>query len=408
MRHGNRRSLVDGRREANRMLPQYLASALPSTWEGFESAADWTPGPGATVNNDTVNVKQGAQSMNIAGNGTNIYMQRTVSWNIPADCKWVFLWIYVADATKLNSVVLFLSSRADFAYYAQSPSITNLTNGWNFIRSDISAWSIIGPITMLSTMIRFRVRMSSSAETNISVDDLQIGLVTQPAVLLAFDDGWDSSYLQGFAYANPRGIRATEYTISSTVGNAGIVTTAQLQEMARGGWDIANHSSNNTDFTTLTQGEIETNLSTCATALEAIGIGDSRLHVAYPSGGYDADTFAAMTATGMLTGRTTVANIFTIWEIEHANKWYELPIYTLNSVNNINAAISQVDIAIAKGAVLIFLLHKLAVAADAMTWPISSWQTLTNYLVNRNVPTLTITELYALRDGPVSIRNYRP
>ena len=407
MRHGNRRSLVDGRREANRMLPQYLASALPSTWEGFESAADWTPGPGATVTNDAVNVKQGAQSVNIAGNGTNIYMQRAVNWNIPADCKWGFFWVYVADATKLNSVILFLATRVDFLYYLQSPEITGLVNGWNFVRSDLSAWSAIGPVSMASTMVILRVRMSTSADTNISVDDFQLGLVTQPAVVLTFDDGWDSSYLQGFSYANPRGIRATEYAISGLIGNANIVTAAQLQEMVRGGWDIGNHSSNSTEFTTLTQAEIETNLSTCAAALAAIGIGDSSLHVAYPSGGYDADTFAAMAAQGMLTGRTTQQDIFTIWQIEQASKWYELPVYTLNSVNNINAAIAQVDSVISKNAVIIFLLHKLDVTPDAMTWPISSWRTLIHYLVSRNVPTLTITELYALRSGPISIRNYR-
>lgn len=406
MRHGNRRSLVDGRREANRMLPQYLASALPSTWEGFESAADWTPGAGATVTNDAVNVKQGTQSLNLAGNGTNIYMQRTVSWNIPAGCKWGFFWIYVADATKLTSVILYLSTRADLLYYLQSPSITGLVNGWNFVRSDLSAWGVVGPISMTNTMIAFRVRISTSADTNISVDDLQLGLVTQPAVVLTFDDGWDSSYLQGFTYANPRGVRANEYTISSTIDSASHVTTAQLQEMVRGGWDIANHSSDADDFTTLTQGEIETNLSTCAAALAAIGIGDSRLHVAYPSGGYDADTFAAMAAQGMLTGRTTVANVFTIWEIEQNSKWYELPIYNLNATNNINAAITQVDSAITRGAVLIFLLHKLEPLADAMSWPISSWRTLIHYLVSRNVPTLTITELYALRSGPISVRNY--
>lgn len=407
MRHGNRRSLVDGRREANRMLPQYLASALPSTWEGFESASDWTPGAGATVTNDAVNVKQGAQSVNLSGNGTNIYMQRSISWNIPADCKWGFLWIYVADASKVNNVILFLASRVDFAYYMQSPVFSGLVNGWNFVRSDLGAWSAVGPVTMTSNMVLLRVRMSSSADTNVSVDDFQLGLVTQPAVVLAFDDGWDSSYSYGFTYANPRGIRATEYTISGNIGDAGIVTEAQLQEMARGGWDLSNHSSNTDDFTTLTQAEIETNLSTCAGALAALGAGDSRLHVAYPSGGYDADTFAAMAAQGMLSGRTTVPNVFTLWEIEYGSKWYELPVYTLNSSNNINAAIAQVDIAIAKGAVLIFLLHKLAVSADALTWPISSWRTLIHYLVSKNVPTLTITELYALRSGPISIRNYR-
>jgi len=407
MPHATRRAIVDGRREANRTLPRYLTNKFPTTWEGFEASGDWTPGAGATVTEDVTHVKQGTKSLNLAGNGANIYMQRTISWVIPPECKSISFWIWVDDATKITSVIVYLSNRSDLAFYYQmSPSATGFVNGWNFIERPLDTWAKTGTITWADTMIALRVRMNNTAETNISLDDFQVGLESVPAIVLRFDDGWDSGYAEGFAYANRRRMRLTQYLIPPTFDTAGHVTTAQVSEMYRSSCDIANHSITSDDFTTLTQGQIETNLSGCAAALAALGVGDSRLHVAYPSGGFNADSDAAMAATGMLTGTTTVPGSFYMWNIEQQAAWYRLPAYGLNDPNNFTSAKGVVDDAKRYGKVQILMTHKIAPSSGVITFATLSWKLLLDYIASLNIPVLTMTDIWALRDGPISVPNY--
>lgn len=223
----------------------------------------------------------------------------------------------------------------------------------------------------------------------------------RPAIIIVFDDGWDSVYTEAFSYLSPLHICATAYIITGVIGGAGRMTSAQLRALHLAGWTIGNHSHNHDDFTTLTQEEIETELSTAKTALENDNItGNGPLHVAYPFGVYDADALAAMTAQGMLTGRCSTLDELTL----PFAAAYEIP--TGKSFNE-DVTLAQgktwIDALVSAGEIGVALFHKLGATADSTTWVTSDFQSLIDYARSVGIIFLTIDDAYRLQSGAIYV-----
>jgi peptidoglycan/xylan/chitin deacetylase (PgdA/CDA1 family) len=219
-----------------------------------------------------------------------------------------------------------------------------------------------------------------------------------PLVLITHDlDQAESHtiYSKSFAYLQPRNIKATAYVQTNLMETGSIPSNAQLQEMNAAGWDIGNHSITHPLFTALTQAQIEAELSGAQAALEAIGLTRASKHVAYPSGQYDADTWAAMTATGMLTGRTvspsTQSYPTNLYEIGYL-LWLE------NSTPiTLAAAKAAIDTAKAGNYVFFLLLHHFT------EWAEADFQALVDYIIAQHVQPITIDELYRLNTGNITV-----
>lgn len=212
------------------------------------------------------------------------------------------------------------------------------------------------------------------------------------AIAIALDDGLTSLYSEAFDYMNSKGLKGTSYVYTSSIGDGGFVTWAQLQEMDAAGWDIANHSSTHANFTSLTQGEIETELSTAESALDTQGLTRASNHVAYPFGARDADSDAAMDATGMLTGRLATGDSF---DLSSPPDLKQIPTFVIDAATSLETAKLYLDAVVANGKGGVFLLHDLVAAGAAGTqWLISDFQAWIDYLVSRNYTVKTISELY--------------
>jgi peptidoglycan/xylan/chitin deacetylase (PgdA/CDA1 family) len=249
-------------------------------------------------------------------------------------------------------------------------------------------------------MIRMRVR-SDTASENYSWDNFLVNVVPHGAIILMFDDAVSEVYTNVYPYMLSKHMPGTVYAISSLVDTAGYLTTAQLQEIYGSGWDIGNHSSDITNFTTLTQAEIETRLSTCKSFLDAAGMTRASSHVAYPGGGYDADVEAAMVAQSMVTGRLAFA--------ASAFKTFVMPLIYANQINayeiinttTIATVKGWIDQAVARKAVTSIFTHKVAASGGNMT--ISDFEELVDYIVTSGLPVLTISQLWALQSGPLTV-----
>lgn len=226
---------------------------------------------------------------------------------------------------------------------------------------------------------------------------------TIPAVLISFDGGWASQYSEAYAYMHAENMNATAYVTTSVLNGAGYLTDAQLQEMDGGGWDIANHTVNHHHNYDMTQAEEEAEFTGCRNYLNALGLTRASRHVAYPYGDYDAETQAAMEATAMLSGRLAAGETT---EYVADLDWYQLPVLELRNATTLAQAKAFLNDACCHGRIAHLFTHEL-VAAGPTTyqWLISDFQALIDYILYKNMVSLTISQLYALNSGPLVYSN---
>jgi peptidoglycan/xylan/chitin deacetylase (PgdA/CDA1 family) len=214
----------------------------------------------------------------------------------------------------------------------------------------------------------------------------QTARTAAPGVLLTFDDGNASVYTVAYDYMKTKGLVGTAYVISDTVAAGTEATLAQLQEMAAGGWSIANHTQTHQDLSAMTAGEIVTELTNCRDALNGWGLNAAR-HVAYPIGRYNATVLTAMAQADMLTGRiTSVGSIDPV-----ALPTYMLNVYPVDDTTSLATVKGWVTAGLNLGRVVGLLFHNLG---NANQMSIANFRLLCDWLATSGYKSYTIDELH--------------
>lgn len=114
-------------------------------------------------------------------------------------------------------------------------------------------------------------------------------------VSVTFDDGWASQYENALPILNKYGVPATMY-ISSALVNAAptYMTEAQIQAFANRGDEIASHTVNHVDLTTLTPEQLDSELSQSKAALQQMFGSSAAVNFASPYGASNPATTAAV------------------------------------------------------------------------------------------------------------------
>ncbi len=217
------------------------------------------------------------------------------------------------------------------------------------------------------------------------------GVIAKPKVLFTFDDGWASTHDIVFPILATAGFKATSYIVSGSVGNAGIMTKANISELYNAGWTIGNHTATHPDFTTMTEAQIEANIRTCQEWLISNGYSKTAKHFAIPNGTYNADVITAMTNVGLITARSSNVTMF------YADVYPSLYLPAEIFHNTVTLATAQgwVDTAISKGQTLILMLHQISASAPTTDeWKTTDFQALVSYIKDRKVDVVTMDEWY--------------
>lgn len=267
--------------------------------------------------------------------------------------------------------------------------LSGITNTQHVSRTPVwlakSRFTVLdGTPSWANDMLAFRVRLDGAASARRTTDFE--GLFTsraRPAVMVSFDDGWDSSYSVGHMEARRRGIPLAHFLIPGLLGSGGYITLAQAQEMRAQGDYLGLHGLDRWDTDTR-------RIATDAAGLQALGI-DTQ-HAAYPEGQVGDDqawqaTRAAMVAAGVRTARMTAAGSapFSTPVLRGVNDPLFLPAYPLNSWITLAQAQAAVDEAEASGGTVIFYAHKLGGTADSLTWVTSDYIALMDYIQQRRL-----------------------
>jgi peptidoglycan/xylan/chitin deacetylase (PgdA/CDA1 family) len=124
------------------------------------------------------------------------------------------------------------------------------------------------------------------------------------SIVITFDDGRPDNYTYAFPILQRYGFTATFFVVPGRIGTRQHMTACQLQEMAASGNELADHTWNHCDLTTLTYEQARSRIRAAANAIESL-VGLRPDTVAYPYGLYNRTIESAADAEGMYLAFTT-------------------------------------------------------------------------------------------------------
>lgn len=140
---------------------------------------------------------------------------------------------------------------------------------------------------------------------------------TKRNIVLTFDDGCESVYLNAFPILKKYNAKAVLYVVADSIGERNIVwsqnenlvplnivTTEQIVEMSNNGIEIGSHLCNHVHLTGLTSEEVHSELFDSKSKLENI-LNKPVLSVAYPFGSYTSAIAAIASEVGYKYGVVT-------------------------------------------------------------------------------------------------------
>jgi peptidoglycan/xylan/chitin deacetylase (PgdA/CDA1 family) len=107
--------------------------------------------------------------------------------------------------------------------------------------------------------------------THRSADKTQLPaqLFQEPLITVTFDDGFESIYKTALPLLQKYGIHTTQYIIAGRDADPFYVSWAQVARMQDAGHEIGCHTMTHTDLTTLSDANLDTELSQCKSVLSS-------------------------------------------------------------------------------------------------------------------------------------------
>ena len=138
------------------------------------------------------------------------------------------------------------------------------------------------------------------------LDALQNKKSVSNSVILTFDDGYIDFYTNAFPILKEYDLKATVFMITSKIGKAGYLTSAQIQELDRSGLiTIGSHTTNHISLKDQTEQKVNFEIEQSKLILEK-NVGHKIVFFAYPNGLFDEQAEKLVEKAGYLAAVTTV------------------------------------------------------------------------------------------------------
>ena len=99
----------------------------------------------------------------------------------------------------------------------------------------------------------------------------------QPMVSITFDDGWQSVYDRALPLLAQHDFLSTQYVNASSIETPNFMTAAEVRRMHQNGHEIASHSYNHVDLTSIGAGKLDEEMRKGEESLAAAGLGTDNL-----------------------------------------------------------------------------------------------------------------------------------
>lgn len=374
-------------------LPEGFLTQSGSLIDDFSDITGWSEGGTAAdsvITESTDFYDVGSKSILFDTNSTtgNRFITENETFNLTpyGGMYFSFYNAYKKSGTAIG-LTIYLSHAADLSGASGRWSISlpdEFPPGWNTVFLKTSDFSVLdGSPDFANDILSWRVRIDGSAGVirKWYADSAYLGRRSRPKVIIAFDDGWETSYTNAHSYANAAGVPLTHYVIPSLIDSAGYITKAQLLDMQSNGDHIGLHDNT-----------IWNDISTAADRIEnrknllSSIIGNEVKHAAWPTGdyGYVAGTDGsiidqALTKLSTIRGVNPTRCAYPQFEMQKG----VLPAHGLSSSESLADAKAFIDTAIMSGGTAIFYGHKIDTTADGLTWATSDFEALIDYVVKK-------------------------
>jgi peptidoglycan/xylan/chitin deacetylase (PgdA/CDA1 family) len=118
-------------------------------------------------------------------------------------------------------------------------------------------------------------------------------LFKQPLITVTYDDGWESVYKTALPELQKYGIHTTQYVLTGTENYPGYMSWDQIKAVQKAGHEVACHSVNHPDLTSLDGQDLKKQLTGCKDTLSK-QLGTSILDFASPYGSYNDTTISTI------------------------------------------------------------------------------------------------------------------
>ncbi|WP_167467867.1 polysaccharide deacetylase family protein [Arthrobacter oryzae] len=115
----------------------------------------------------------------------------------------------------------------------------------------------------------------------------------QPMVSITFDDGWQSVHDHALPLLDKYGYRSTQYVNASSIETPNFMTAAEVQQLHEAGHEIAAHSYEHVDLTSIGTDKLDEELRKSEEALAAAGLGTVDLAPPYGRSDAQVDWYAS-------------------------------------------------------------------------------------------------------------------
>lgn len=236
-------------------------------------------------------------------------------------------------------------------------------------------------------------------------------MIGRGLITITLDDNDDTIYTEAFTRMQVLGLKGNHACITGTVGDAGLMTEAQIQEMYDAGWDIINHTNPHTNFTTISLAQVDTDVTTGYDELGTFGWTRARRVLIPPQNGITETILNTVLATGVVD----MCTMDTVGGFDTANR-YPFNRYRIRRRgvgNNAPEVIKDwIDDAILKNQYLHLNFHKISTDVSALDYPPDDFQEVIEHIAQREsegqLQVFTMTELLAFLDagnrGPATRR----
>jgi peptidoglycan/xylan/chitin deacetylase (PgdA/CDA1 family) len=115
----------------------------------------------------------------------------------------------------------------------------------------------------------------------------------KPVVSITFDDGWQSVYDRALPLLNQYNFKSTQYVNASSIETPNFITAAELQQLHQAGHEIAAHSYEHLDLTSIGTDRLDEQLRKSTEALAAAGLATDDLAPPYGRSDAQVDWYAS-------------------------------------------------------------------------------------------------------------------
>ena len=153
---------------------------------------------------------------------------------------------------------------------------------------DEEGWSYAVPVADFKEQLDY---LQAQGYTTISMQDFMRAkkgkqeLPDKP-VILTFDDGYEDNYTVLLPMLEERGMKATVYMVTNSIGRKGYLSWNQLRDMQNRGIELGSHTANHQPLTSLERDKQAEEMKLSKLLMEWNGL-KTIFTFSYPNGAYD-------------------------------------------------------------------------------------------------------------------------